>query len=68
MKANIKKLDVEMELKNKGMEIEVRDTNDEFKGDLVISKSGVIWCKGKVQRKNGVKKSWDELIALFDNE
>lgn len=68
MKVNIKKLDVQMELKNKGMEIEVRDTNDEFKGDLVINKSGLIWCRGKVQRQNGVKKTWDEIIAFFEND
>ena len=68
MKVNIKKLDVQMELKNKGMEIEVRDTNDEFKGDLVINKSGLIWCRGKVQRQNCVKKTWDEIIAFFEND
>ena len=58
MKVTIKKFDVQMELKNNGMEIEVRDTNDEFKGDLIVSKSGLTWCKGKAQRKNGFKKSW----------
>lgn len=67
MKVNIKKLNVQMELKNKGMEIEVRDTSDKFLGDLVISKSGITWCKGKVKPENGVKKSWEEVIALFEN-
>ena len=66
MKISVKDLHADMELKNKGMELEVRDTNGEFRGDFIITKSGVIWCDGKTQRANGIKKNWDELIKLLN--
>ena len=67
MKVSIKKMDVEMELKNKGMEFEVRDTSDAFLGDLVVAKAGITWCKGKKLRENGIKKSWEEVMDFFEN-
>lgn len=67
MKTTIKSLNVEMEIKNKGMEIEVRDTGDNFQGDLVINKSGITWCKGRTTPSKGKKKSWEEVIALFES-
>ena len=42
MKVAIKQLNTEMPLKNKGMEIEVRDNTGKHRGDLVINRAKVI--------------------------
>lgn len=68
MKIKIKKFEVDMELKNKGVELEVRNTKDEFLGDIVITKTGIIWCQGKTSIKNGVRKSWEEIIEIWSKE
>lgn len=67
MAARIKSLDVDLQLGNNGVEIEVRTTDDSKQlGDLYVTRSGVIWCQGKTTRANGVKKCWDEVIQLFE--
>lgn len=68
MKVGIKQFNVEMDLKNKGMEIEVRDNDDSFLGDLVVTKRGLIWCKGKQQRNQGVHLDWKDFIKLMENQ
>ena len=47
---------------NKGIEFEVRSPKDEFRGDCVITKTKIIWCEGKTDRKNGKAISWDAFI------
>lgn len=44
-----------MTLKNKGIEIGVTDKDEKHIGDLVASKPGVEWCRGKTTPGNGVK-------------
>ena len=41
MKVGIKKLAVDMPVKNKGIELEVRDTDGTHLGDLIVSKAGL---------------------------
>lgn len=65
MKVSIKNFSVDMVLKTKGVEFEVRDNSNNFLGDFIVTKTGVIWCEGKTDRKNGVHKTWDELIELL---
>lgn len=62
MKVGIKSFDVNMEVKNNGIEFEVYDNDDKFRGDLIVTKKGVIWCEGRKRRKNGVAVSWNEFI------
>lgn len=62
----IKDLVVEMALKNKGVEIGVTDKNEKHIGDLVVSKTGVEWCRGKTTPGNGTKLGWDEFAALME--
>ena len=66
MKVGIKQFHVEMELKNKGMELEVRNNNNDHLGDLIVGKANVEWCDGRTRAGNGVRKSWEELIAFFE--
>ncbi len=65
MKVQIKQLDVEMQLKNKGVELEVRDNDDTYLGDLVVNKTGLTWCKGRTRRTNGKKMTWKKFIKLM---
>ena len=65
MKVNIKQFDVAMELKTNGMEVEVKNGSDEHLGDLIVSKSGIEWCNGRIHRGNGVKLTWTEFIAFM---
>lgn len=68
MKVNIKKLSVEMEVKNSGVEFEIRNTRDEFLGDMILNRSGLKWCKGKKTRQNGILIDWDKLIEIIENQ
>ncbi len=67
MKVTIKDLAVNMELGNRGVEFDVYDAQGTHLGDLRIGKGRVEWCKGRIRRGNGVQKSWEELIAWFED-
>ena len=67
MVVKIKKFDLDLEIKNKGLELEIRSTNDEFLGDMIINKKGITWCKGKKTPKNGISKNWEEIIKIFED-
>ncbi len=58
MQVTIKSLNVDMELKNRGIELEIRNPQGEFLGDLVVTKTQLIWCKGRTKRGNGKTISW----------
>lgn len=66
MKVSIKSFDVQMDVKNKGIEFQVYDNADTFRGDCIVTKTGLIWCERKTQRKNGVPVSWDDFIAWMN--
>ena len=65
MKVSIKQFDVDMTVKNNGMELDVSDGKG-HRGDLIITKSGLVWCEGKTLRANGTKMTWDEFIRLME--
>ena len=66
MDISIKKFDVKMEIKNKGIELDVYDTDGNHLGDLVITKSKLIWCQGRTGRKNGESISWSKFIKYMN--
>ena len=66
MKVLIKSFDVSMEVKNKGVELDVSDTDGKHIGDLVVTKTGLIWCAGRTQRQNGKRISWKDFIAQME--
>jgi len=66
MKVNIKKFVVDMEVKNTGIEFEVRSTDSKSQvGDCYVTKTGLTWCKGKTTRKNGIAVTWAELAEVL---
>jgi len=49
------------------MELEIRDKQGDFLGDLILSKRSVVWCKGKTQEDNGIKFSWEDFAKRLDS-
>ena len=68
MKVSIKSFDVEMDVKNKGVEFDVYGNDGKFRGDCIITKAGITWCEGKVRRENGVRVSWDKFISWMNEQ
>jgi hypothetical protein len=67
MKVAIKSFDVGMDIKNNGIELEVKDTSGKQLGDLIITKTQVIWCSGKTTRANGISVKWQDFIQLMQS-
>lgn len=68
MKVNIKKFAVDMEVKNAGVEFQVDDNAGNQLGDLYVTKTGLIWCRGRTRKENGVNVSWADFIAWMQEE
>lgn len=70
MRVNIKKFNVQMSVKNKGIEFEVYEPGEEgkFLGDCIITRTSLIWCEGKTTRKNGKKIKWNDFIKMMNDE
>jgi hypothetical protein len=66
MKVTVKDFSISMEVKNKGMELDVYDTKGKHLGDLIVTKSGLTWCKGKTTAANGTKISWKKFIEQME--
>jgi hypothetical protein len=66
MKVSIKSFDVNMEVKNNGIEFEVANNDGDHKGDVILTKTGLTWCQGRQRRANGTKKSWDDFIKWMN--
>jgi len=55
MNVNIKSFNVNMDVKNKGIEFEVRSPDGQTRfGDCYLTKTELIWCPGKKNKQNGV--------------
>jgi hypothetical protein len=67
VQVSIKSFAVTMNVKTKGIEFEVYDNDDTFRGDCYLTKTGLIWCEGKITRKNGVNVTWDEFIKWMNS-
>ena len=69
MKVWIKQFDVNMEVKSSGIEFEVRAPDDSTQlGDCYLTMSGLVWCKGRTTKKNGVKISWNDFIEILKSD
>ncbi len=69
MRVHIKQFEVAMEIKTNGIELEVRtpDNQDQV-GDLVITKTKLIWCRGQTTPEHGTEVTWDEFIKFMDSQ
>jgi len=67
VKVWIKNFDVAMEVKTSGIELDIySEDGKEHLGDLIITKTKLIWCKGKTQRKNGKQFLLNDFIKYVD--
>jgi len=65
MEVWIKSLEVEMQVKQKGIELGVRSANGkEQLGDCYATMTGLVWCSGRTKKENGVKIKWSELMQI----
>lgn len=64
MRVSIKNFDVAMDIKNKGIELDVYD-KDEHLGDLVVTKTKLVWCPGKTSVEKGREIGWQEFIKYM---
>ena len=68
MDVTIKEFNVDMEVKTRGIEFEVRDNSGEHLGDLILTSTRLIWCNGRVRRENGVEMYWEDFIEFMNEE
>ena len=69
MKVLIKKFQIDMEVKSRGIEFEVRTPdNSQQIGDCYVTNTGLIWCKGKTDKANGIKISWTNLTEILESK
>lgn len=68
MIVKVKDFDVAMEVKNNGIELDVADTKGNHIGDLVVTKTKLIWCKGKTSRTKGTQVNWADFIAFMESK
>jgi hypothetical protein len=61
----IKEFNVDMQVRNKGIEFEVRDPNGGHRGDLILTKAKLEWCEGR--KRSGVSKTWEEFINWMNS-
>ena len=67
MKVSVKRFNVDMDVKNTGIEFEVRSPNGKnHLGDLVLTKTKLIWCPGQTRPRNGHKITWEDFIKLAE--
>lgn len=66
MNISVKELNAAIELKNKGMSLEIRDPKENLLGSLVVTGTGVIWCKGKTSQDKGSKITWAKFIDYMN--
>lgn len=64
MKVAIKDLAVKsLDIGSKGIEIAVNDTKGHA-GDLYVTMSKIIWCKGKTGKDQGVDFTWLQIMDI----
>jgi hypothetical protein len=68
MKVSIKTFEVDMDVKNNGVEFDISDNQGEHIGDVILTKTGVIWCRGRTRRGNGKRFSWEQFIERMEQE
>jgi len=69
MQIHIKKFDVNMDVKASGIEFEVRKPDGSRQiGDCYLTMTGLIWCKGKKDKRSGVKLPWADFMEIMKSE
>ncbi len=65
MEVWIKSLEVDMQVKQQGVELEVRSKDGrERVGNCYATQAGLVWCKGKAKKEHGVWIGWEDFMAI----
>jgi hypothetical protein len=68
MKVKIKSF-VDVDVKTKGIEFGVRSPNDKKQlGDFYLTNTGLKWCLGKTDKKNGIGIKWEDFMDLMSSK
>ena len=67
MKISVKNFPVTMEIKSKGIELDVYDTDGTHLGDLVVTNTKLVWCKGRTTVRNGKTITWPKFIEFMND-
>lgn len=68
MKVMIKEFGLDMEVKTRGIELEIRSPDGtKQRGDLVLTKTKIVWCKGRTSRDRGVAVTWEEFVEWMES-
>lgn len=69
MQVWIKSFDVAMQVKQNGIELEVRTPNGEEQlGDCYADMTGLTWSEGRKAKAKGVKIWWNDFILICSSE
>ena len=69
MKVTIKSFDVAMEVKQSGVELQINSPDGStHHGDCYVTMSGLVWCKGRTKKTNGVKITWDDIMQIGETK
>lgn len=69
MQVHIKQFEVDMQVKSSGIELEVRTPDGSTQvGDCYVTMTGLVWCKGRVTKANGIKVSWADLATILASD
>ena len=66
MKVSVKTFALSLDIKNKGIEIDVSDTKGRHLGDLWVTKTELIWCRGRTSRVNGEHITWEDFVQWME--
>jgi len=64
----IKNPSIEMQIKTCGMELEIREPGGDHFGELVITKTKVIWRKRGIRRENAVALTWERFATHMEEQ
>jgi hypothetical protein len=68
MEVSIKALEVNMPVSKQGLELEIGEPNSAKKlGNLVVTKTHLIWSEGRTRRENGKKVKWSDFIKFVND-
>ena len=69
MQVKIKQFVIDMNVKANGIEFEVRKPDGSTQiGDCFLTMTGLVWCKGKKGRKNGIDISWEDFMEIMKSK
>ena len=67
MRVQIQRFGAGMDVKTTGIEFAVADIDGHHRGHFYVTKTGLIWCEGRITQRNGVPIAWDDFITWMNN-